>query len=154
MAKFITLTNANKDGPRPYGAAVRVKADDISDYAEAILSNIKQNEVATLIRVGGFVSYVRETPEQIDALLGVTESNISMDGLRTMEALRNLIYAAQGGNADRDNSYMLRWLADRLVEKYGESPDSDFIRACRERAAMLDQWLPVARSALRAARGE
>ena len=45
--------------------------------------------------------------------------------------------ALRGGNARRDNAELFEWLADRLVFKYGENPNVDFISACRERASRI-----------------
>lgn len=67
---------------------------------------------------------------------------------RLRAALDRLVYAAQGGNAEIGNVEAFRWLADRLVNVYGESPNVDFVRALRTRAAMLEVPLDEARSAL------
>ena len=45
--------------------------------------------------------------------------------------------ALRGGNGDRDNPELLEWLADRLVNVHGENENTDFIRACHTRAAMI-----------------
>ena len=45
--------------------------------------------------------------------------------------------AARGGNADKTTAELLEWVADRLVHVHGENPNVDYVRACRERAAML-----------------
>lgn len=63
-------------------------------------------------------------------------------------ALDRLIRAARGGNADHDNPYMLRWIADRLVNVHGEKAGTDYILALRERAAMLEHGLSAARATL------
>lgn len=50
--------------------------------------------------------------------------------------------AIRGGTALNDTSTLIEFLADRLVEVYGENANIDFILAARERAAMLRRSLP------------
>lgn len=69
---------------------------------------------------------------------------------RLRAELEDLVYAAQGGNADRDNPAMLKWFAERCVHQYGESPNVDFIQALRTRAGMLEDALKNARDTLEA----
>lgn len=50
---------------------------------------------------------------------------------------RQLKQALRGGNALKDNAELLEFLADRLVNVYGENANTDYIIVCRERAAMI-----------------
>ena len=50
---------------------------------------------------------------------------------------KKLHRALRGGNAEKDNAELFEWLADRLVNEYGENPKNDYIIACRERAKMI-----------------
>jgi len=58
-------------------------------------------------------------------------------------ALRSLAYAARGGNADMSTPDALRWCADRFVKHYGENPGTDYVRALRERASMIEGGLKL-----------
>lgn len=69
---------------------------------------------------------------------------------RLRAELEDLVYAAQGGNADRDNPAMLKWFAERCVHEYGEKPNVDFVQALRTRAGMLEDALINARRTLEA----
>lgn len=55
--------------------------------------------------------------------------------------VESLRYAARGGTAREDTATLVEFLVDRLVHVYDESPNVDFIRAGRERAAMLRRAL-------------
>ena len=50
--------------------------------------------------------------------------------------------AIRGGTAMNDTPTLIEFLADRLVEVYGENARVDFILAAKERAAMLRRSLP------------
>jgi hypothetical protein len=62
----------------------------------------------------------------------------------TAETLRGneMARAIRGGTAVNDTPTLIEFLANRLVEVHGESPDADFIRAAKERAEMLRDALP------------
>ncbi|QCG93911.1 hypothetical protein E6C67_08145 [Azospirillum sp. TSA2s] len=62
MATFITLTS------RTSGTKLRINADHLTSYFVGAVSG------TDLVFEGGHDFAVTETPEQIDALLGVTES--------------------------------------------------------------------------------
>lgn len=55
---------------------------------------------------------------------------------------KEMARAIRGGTALNDTPELLEFLAARLVHVYGESENIDFIRAARERAAMLRNSLP------------
>lgn len=63
------------------------------------------------------------------------------DAARMLEKLGRTVEALRGGNGDRNNAQLLRWVAERLVEKHGENPSVDYIRALRERAGMIEAAL-------------
>lgn len=50
--------------------------------------------------------------------------------------------AIRGGTAMNDTPTLIEFLADRLVEVYGENARVDFILAAKERASMLRRALP------------
>lgn len=50
--------------------------------------------------------------------------------------------AIRGGTAMNDTPTLIEFLADRLIEVYGENARVDFILAAKERAAMLRRSLP------------
>ena len=62
----------------------------------------------------------------------------------TPEMLRGneMARAIRGGSAINDTPTLIEFLADRLVEVYGENRNVDFIRAAIERAGMLRNSLP------------
>lgn len=113
----------------------------------------------------GGSSASRERPEPPRSGSGVTPPSNGLQGFpsrysdgvdrlariaRLRAELENLVYAAQGGNADRDNPAMLKWFAERCVHEYGEKPNVDFVQALRTRAGMLEDALINARRTLEA----
>jgi len=62
----------------------------------------------------------------------------------TPETLRGseMARAIRGGTAINDTPTLIEFLVDRLVNLHGESLDVDYIRAAKERAAMLRDSLP------------
>lgn len=102
---------------------------------------------AALVNLMGYIPSYATTDQvnsvralaTLDAFLSQPADGAGMEeGKQRLDRLR---YAARGGNATNDNVWMMRWLADRLVNVYGESPNVDFVRALRERAAMLEDVL-------------
>jgi len=55
----------------------------------------------------------------------------------TMTNAKNCLSLVRGGNADKTTAELLEFMAERLVNQYGESPNVDFVHACRTRAKML-----------------
>jgi hypothetical protein len=54
---------------------------------------------------------------------------------------RRLATALRGGTALSNTASLIRFLADRIVTKYGEDSNTDYLRAAHERAGMIDRAL-------------
>ncbi len=54
---------------------------------------------------------------------------------------RRLTNALRGGNELKDNADLFEMLADRLVNVHGEDPGTDYIKAARLRAIMIQSAL-------------
>jgi len=63
------------------------------------------------------------------------------DEIETLIArIKNISFAARGGNALNDNAALMRFIADRLVNVHHENENIDYIRSLRERAALLENY--------------
>lgn len=108
-------------------------------------------EIIRKRRPGHQPSSAGERPEPPRSGSGVQPPVDHLPRIARLRAeLESLIYAAQGGNADRDNPAMLVWFAERCVNGYGEHPNVDFVQALRTRATMLEDALKNARDTLEA----
>lgn len=106
MADFITLTNAHKDTGVRFETPIRIRPEHIVGYASGVGGkNYIVGGGESTLRQGTYVDttagegtyFVTETPEQIDAMLGVTDSAKMRAAL---DALVGWAFAEHGANWD------------------------------------------------------